>query len=62
MNKLITIQDFKPVNAWSLDNQGPSWMDSDDFDPEYIIDQSTGNRYWNESKGIIRFKCASYSA
>lgn len=61
MNKLVTIQDFKPVNKWTLDNQGPTWMDSDDFDPEYIIDQSTGNRYWNESKGTIRFKCVLLS-
>ena len=57
MTNLTTLKDFKPINTWSLDNQGPTWL-YDDFEPEHIIDQSTGRRYWNESKGIIRFKAA----
>lgn len=57
MTNLTTLKDFNPINIWSLDNQGPTWL-YDDFEPEYIIDESTGRRYWNESKGIVRFKSA----
>lgn len=57
MTNLTTLKDFKPINTWSLDKQGPTWL-YDDFEPEYIIDESTGRRYWNESKGIVRFKSA----
>lgn len=58
MDNKITLQDFNPINNWILDNQGPSWVDDNDtLIPTYIIDQSTGRKYWNESPDIISFKC-----
>lgn len=58
MNIRINLQDFNPINNWILENQGSSWVNDDTFMPTYIIDQSTGRKYWNESPNIIRFKCA----
>lgn len=53
----IWVPDFPPIDESDLDNQG-SIYHYNDFNPKYIIDESTGRRYWNESKGIVRFKCA----
>lgn len=50
----ITLRDFQPINTWKPDLDGSKWKDGD---PEYLIDMTTGRRYWNESKGCIALKC-----
>lgn len=52
----ITLKDFQPINRWKLDSEGPQWGYGVQ-EPQYIIDQSTGRRYFNESKGIVGYKC-----
>ena len=51
----IILNDFKPINNWKVDTDGPKWKNSKE--PAYLIDQSTGRKYWNESKGTVRVKC-----
>jgi hypothetical protein len=53
----ITLNDFRPINTWKPDVDGPKWVmgsKSDPKEPKYLIDQSTGRKYWNEYKGIVR--------
>lgn len=51
----VMIQDFIPLNQWTEVADGPKWNDGQ---PKYVRDQSPGRCYWNESKNIVRFKCA----
>ena len=51
----VTIRDFQPVNTWQTQTSGKKWRKSNA--PMYVIDQSTGKKYWNESKHILRLKC-----
>lgn len=51
----VTIKDFIPINNWKLDSIGPFW--SNGREPKFLVDQSTHRRYFNESKGVVRFKC-----
>lgn len=56
----MTIQwnDFRPVNNWTLDLAGDQWgCCAENAEPKFLKDESTGRRYWNESKGIVGFKC-----
>lgn len=43
MSVITTIKDFQPINTWKPDG-------------EYLIDCTTGNRYWNESKTVVGIK------
>lgn len=59
----VTVKDFYIVSQWKVDRDGPN------FDPEcgeiaedlerkqFIIDETTGRRYVNESVESIRCKC-----
>jgi hypothetical protein len=49
-----TLKDFQPINTWKVDSDGPTW-DNDD-EPMYIIDQTTGKQYWNDSPSTLRIK------
>lgn len=50
----VNLRDFQLSNQWELDSDGPKWSDGD---PKYLIDKTTGRKYWNESKDCVRFKC-----
>ncbi len=49
------LRDFQPYNRWTPKKNGEKW--EEDNSPKYLIDQSTGRLYLNESKGVVRFKC-----
>lgn len=51
----IMLRDFQPFNTWKVDENGRKWDDCPE--PAELIDQTTGRKYLNESKGIVRFKC-----
>jgi hypothetical protein len=51
----VSIKDFHPVNSWKPDEHGQKWSGSNE--PAYLIDRTTGRRYFNESQGVVRFKC-----
>lgn len=46
---------FRPYNKWKVDKKGSKWKDRPEV-PLYIIDCTTGNRYLNQSKRVIRLK------
>lgn len=50
----INIRDFQPINSWKPDLDGPKYRDGT---AQHLIDQTTGRKYLNESKGTVRFKC-----
>ena len=52
MNNIVP-QDFNPINTWIPDTKH-SWSNGKAM---YLIDASTDRRYWNESKGVVGFKC-----
>jgi hypothetical protein len=45
MTTPVTIKDFQPVNTWESEPGTP-----------YLLDMTTGNRYWNEPKGVVGTK------
>ena len=47
----VSIRDFQLVNIWKVDEAGEKGV------AEYIIDKSTGRKYGNEPKELIREKC-----
>jgi hypothetical protein len=49
--------DFSLCNEWTPYKLGPKWTDYPKI-PAYLIDGSTGRLYWNESEGVVGFKCA----
>jgi hypothetical protein len=51
----LTLKDFKPVNHWIPDSKGPNWRYASGS--KYIIDGSTGKKYFNEESSTIRTKC-----
>lgn len=54
MSKNVTLGDFKPINNWEPEVGGPKWSEFDNSKediPVNLIDQSTGRKYLNESKG-----------
>lgn len=56
----VTLNDFKLINNWEPDIHGPSWVNYDSEAPDipaFLIDQSTGRKYWNESLIVVSFKC-----
>jgi hypothetical protein len=50
-----SLKDFNPFNKWKVDPYGSDYQDGQ---PMYIIDQTTGKRYFNETKGCVRTKCS----
>ncbi len=50
----ITIKDFQPINRWDVDYMGEAYLGGN---PKFVIDRSTGKKYLNESKSVIKFKC-----
>lgn len=50
----VVPKDFQPMNTWIVDHEGSVW--SDTKEPAYLIDESTGRQYWNESKKTVRIK------
>jgi len=50
----VTSHDFTLVNKWIQDPKLKWWNTNK---PMYLIDQSTGKCYWNESKVVVRIKC-----
>ena len=42
---------------WKLDYSTITDANYKDLEPMYVIDQSTNNKYWNESKNVTRLKC-----
>lgn len=68
----LKINDFQPINSWRIDKEGEKFTESDiDSEdslledqesgsleiPKYIIDETTGKKYLNESQCTIRRKC-----
>ncbi len=50
----LTLKDFQPINRWELCLKGGTWSDGE---PKYLIDQTTGRPYWNETMSCVRQKC-----
>jgi hypothetical protein len=53
----LTCKDFQPINRWKPDLEGPRWGYDAHQDPKFLIDQTTGKKYFNESKSCVRIKC-----
>lgn len=55
----VTLNDFQPFNRWKPDLDGPKYDCCWEHMgiPYYLIDEATGRRYLNESKGVVRYKC-----
>ncbi len=51
----IILNDFQLVSQWIEDSKGQRWAMDDT--PRFLIDGSTGRRYWNESPNCVRVKC-----
>lgn len=52
----IQLRDFQPINDWTVDSKGVLWAGI--LEPAFLIDQSTGRRYLNESKRVVAIKCS----
>ena len=50
----VNLRDFQPINSWKPDLNGPKYYDGT---AQHLIDQTTGRKYLNESKGVVGFKC-----
>ncbi len=53
---------FCPFNTWSLDTGGPVWQQSffckeGDRTAQFIIDDTTGDKYLNQDPLLVRIKC-----
>jgi hypothetical protein len=49
----LTVRDFHLCSEWREDINGERFLDGT---PKYVIDQSTGRKYLNESNALTRFK------
>nr|WP_166155485.1 hypothetical protein [Neochlamydia sp. AcF84]NGY94942.1 hypothetical protein [Neochlamydia sp. AcF84] len=50
----VTLANFQLINSWKPAFNSVQWRDGG---PKYLIDASTGQKYWNEPKNSVRFKC-----
>jgi len=50
----VDLKDFQPINKWKVDKDGPKFYNGN---PQHLIDQTTGRKYFNESPGVVSFKC-----
>lgn len=55
MSKKITLNHFRLFSDWDVDVSGDKFYSGK---PKFIIDTSTGDKYFNEDKDVIWFKCA----
>lgn len=55
----VTLKDFYPINKWKPDLEGEKWNCCSEHKGQarHLIDQTTGRKYLNQSKGVVRFKC-----
>lgn len=56
----LSIRRFCPINQWEEDLNGPKWKQTDPKIapmPAYIIDKTTNDRYLNEPRKVIKYKC-----
>jgi hypothetical protein len=55
----VTLKDFQPINHWKLDLDGKIYPCGEGGKkvPQFIIDQTTGRRYLNESRKVVGIKC-----
>ena len=55
----ITLGNSQPIkHGWKVDVDGEKWEYGEECGlPKYIIDQSTGEKYLNESEEVVRIKC-----
>jgi hypothetical protein len=55
----VCLEDFRLVNNWKVHVDGEKFnsYNQQSWIPKFIIDETTGRRYLNESPGLIRFKC-----
>lgn len=53
----VKLKDFSIKTQWELDEKGEKWENNPTI-LKYIIDRSTGRKYWNESAQSIRIKCS----
>lgn len=54
----VSLRDFQPINNWKPDLNGEKWQYGEERgEPKFIVDQTTNRRYFNETRGIVRFKC-----
>jgi len=56
----IMLRDFQPINNnWTPDVDGPKYCcQCHEGKPQYLIDGTTNRKYLNESRGVVRVKCA----
>lgn len=50
----VTLANFQLINSWKPAFNSVQWREGG---PKYLIDASTGQKYWNEPKNSVRFKC-----
>ncbi len=53
---IFTSNQFRLVSPWKQEENGPKYLDGTS---QYIVDESTGDRYWNETKAIVAIKLFS---
>jgi hypothetical protein len=55
----VTLKDFQPINNWKVDSEGEKFVccPAHRGAPRFLIDETTGRRYLNESSGVVGFKC-----
>lgn len=50
----VTLKDFQLFNTWEVEKNGRPFINGK---PAFIIDETTKQKYWNESKGCVGLKC-----
>jgi hypothetical protein len=50
----VTWKDFFIFGSWIVDQEGIKY---DSGEPAHLIDQTTGRKYWNESRSTVWCKC-----
>lgn len=51
------LKDFQPINKWTECEDDKNWEGVGEVIPEFLIDETTGKRYWNEGANSVREKC-----
>ena len=51
----VSLNDFYPLNSWKIPEESPTFINGEKC---YIQDQTTGRLYLNDTKQIVRVKCA----
>lgn len=55
----VSLRDFQPINKWKPDLDGEKYNCCREHkgQAKFIVDQTTNRRYFNESQGVVGFKC-----